>query len=37
MVRFNAPLSGRYEIWIGTYGNRSVQPGRLNISELSSQ
>jgi hypothetical protein len=37
MVRFNAPLSGRYEIWIGTYGNRRLQPGRLNISELSSQ
>jgi hypothetical protein len=37
MVRFSVPLSGRYEIWIGTYGNRSLRPGRLNISELTSQ
>jgi hypothetical protein len=37
MVRFNAPQSGRYEIWIGTYGNSSLQPGQLNISELTSQ
>jgi hypothetical protein len=37
MVRFDAPQSGRYEIWIGTYGNSSLQPGQLNISELTSQ
>jgi hypothetical protein len=37
MVRFNSPASGRYEIWIGTYGNSSLQPGQLNISELYSQ
>jgi len=37
MVRFNAPQSGRYQIWIGTYGNSSLQPGQLNISELTSQ
>jgi hypothetical protein len=37
MVRFDAPQSGRYEIWIGTYGNTSLQPGQLNISELTSQ
>ena len=37
MVRFNAPPSGRYEIWIGTYGNASLQPGQLHISELTSQ
>jgi hypothetical protein len=37
MVRFNAPQSGRYEIWIGTYGNASLQPGQLYISELTSQ
>ena len=24
-------------IWIGTYGNTSLQPGQLNISELTSQ
>ena len=37
MVRFNAPQSGRYEIWIGTYGDRGLRPGRLHISELTSQ
>jgi len=37
MVRFNAPASGQYDIWIGTYGNSSLQPARLHISELSSQ
>lgn len=37
MVRFDAPASGRYEIWIGTYGNSSLQPGQLYISELTSQ
>jgi hypothetical protein len=37
MVRFSAPQSGRYEIWIGTYGNSSLQPGQLHISELTSQ
>jgi hypothetical protein len=37
MVRFNAPGSGQYDIWIGTYGNASLQPARLNISELTSQ
>jgi len=37
MVRFNAPASGQYDIWIGTYGGSSLQPARLNISELTSQ
>jgi hypothetical protein len=37
MVRFNNPQSGRYEIWVGTYGNASLQPAQLNISELYSQ
>ena len=37
MVRFNAPQSGRYEIWIGTYANSSLQPANLHISELYSQ
>ena len=37
MVRFNAPASGQYDIWIGTYGNASLQPAQLNISELSSR
>ncbi|MGE0596109.1 MAG: peptidase S1 [Hyphomonadaceae bacterium] len=37
MVRFNAPMSGRYEIWVGTYGNASLQSAQLHISELYSQ
>lgn len=36
-IRFNRPQSGRYEIWIGTYGNASLQPAQLHISEVSSQ
>ena len=36
-VRFNRPLSGRYEIWVGTYGNQSLQPADLHISELYTQ
>ena len=36
-VRFNRPSSGRYEIWVGTYGNASLQPAELHISELTSQ
>lgn len=36
-VRFNRPMSGRYEIWVGTYGNSSLQPAQLHISELYSQ
>jgi hypothetical protein len=37
MVRFNAPASGRYEIWVGTFSNTATQPARLHISELTSQ
>lgn len=37
MVRFNSPMSGRYEIWVGTYGNASLQGAQLQISELYSQ
>lgn len=33
-VRFNQPLSGRYEIWVGTYGSASLQSAVLGISEL---
>lgn len=37
MVRFNKPASGRYEIWVGTYGNATLQPASLHVSELYSQ
>jgi hypothetical protein len=36
-ISFNGAQSGRYEIWIGTYGNSSMQPAELHISELYSQ
>jgi hypothetical protein len=36
-VRFDPAMSGRYEIWVGTYGGRSLEATRLSISELYSQ
>jgi hypothetical protein len=36
-LRFDHPASGRYEIWVGTYGHAALQDARLNISELTSQ
>ncbi len=37
MVRFEDPESGRYEIWVGTYGSSSNERARLHISELRSR
>ena len=36
-LRFNRPLTGAYEIWIGTYRSGGTQAARLHISETSSQ
>ena len=36
-LRFDNPQSGRYEIWVGTYGSSRLQPARLNISEVGSR
>ena len=36
-IRLEAPESGRYEIWVGTYRSGNSQPARLHISEVSSQ
>lgn len=36
-IRFENVQSGRYEIWVGTYGSRTVHPAQLHISELYSQ
>lgn len=36
-IRFNPPISGQYDIWVGTYGSASLQPARLHISEGQSQ
>jgi hypothetical protein len=36
-IRFDDPQTGRYEIWVGTYGSSQLEPARLHISELYSQ
>jgi hypothetical protein len=36
-VRFNAPSSGQYDIWVGTYSPGSNPSATLHISEVSSQ
>lgn len=33
-IRFNNPSSGRYEVWVGTYGSSSLRTAVLGISEL---
>ena len=33
-VRFDNPNTGRYEVWIGTFGGREQMPARLAISEI---
>lgn len=37
MVRLNSPASGRYEIWVGTYGGANLQAAQLHISEVNSR
>lgn len=36
-INFSPPRTGQYDIWIGTYGNASLQPAQLHVSEVSSQ
>lgn len=36
-IRFTAPTSGRYGIWVGTYRAGLGQPARVHVSEISSQ
>jgi len=33
-IRFDAPMSGLYNIWVGTYGEVEPTPGTLHISEV---
>lgn len=33
MVRFDSPRSGRYDVWVGTFGNSAGVPATLFISE----
>jgi len=32
-IRFNRPMSGRYEVWVGTYGSTSNIQARVWVSE----
>lgn len=36
-IRFNAPQTGQYDIWVGTYSNGGIRPADLHISEIYSQ
>lgn len=36
-LRFGSPMSGRYEIWVGSYSSGGGTSAQLNISELYSQ
>ena len=36
-LSFGSPMSGRYEIWVGTYGSTDTARAQLHISELYSQ
>lgn len=36
-LRFGRPMSGQYDIWVGTYSSGSLRPASLYISEVSSQ
>jgi hypothetical protein len=36
-IRFNNPMSGRYEIWVGTFNGPTNHAAQLEISELTTQ
>ena len=33
-ITFSNPVSGQYDIWVGTYAEGGLQPSTLNVSEL---
>lgn len=35
-MRFDSPMSGQYDIWVGTYGAAALAPAVLAISEVGS-
>lgn len=37
MLRFEAPQSGQYDIWVGTFAGGALAPSTLHVSELTSQ
>ena len=34
LITFQAPQSGRYDIWVGTFGGTTNYPATVNVSEL---
>lgn len=36
-VTFQTPVSGQYDVWVGTFSEGSTQPSTLSVSELSAQ
>jgi hypothetical protein len=36
-ITFEAPASGQYDVWVGTYSGGELQPSTLHVSELYSQ
>jgi hypothetical protein len=36
-IRFDAPSSGQYDVWVGTYSEGATQPSTLNVSEITTQ
>lgn len=36
-VRFSTPATGLYNVWVGTYGDTSLEAATLSVSELYSQ
>ncbi len=36
-ITFAQPVSGQYDIWVGTFAQGDLQPSTLNVSELYSQ
>lgn len=34
VVRFDTPVSGQYDIWVGTFSEGATAPATLNVSEL---
>lgn len=33
-VRFDTPVSGQYDVWVGTYSEGTMEPSTLNVSEI---
>jgi hypothetical protein len=36
-ITFANPVSGQYDVWVGTYAPGRLEPSQLNISEQTSQ